>query len=123
MIRSATSGLGSVFQFPSSFVPPSKMVSPCGNMYTIHGGSGSRLTRNSSMPGLAAITTWPRTGTTAGSGTRSWAAAPEQLTITGAAPASPASEVTGDTPSVPPARSNRVRRYSRWTGIVTSGAV
>ena len=62
------------------------------------------------MPGLAAITTCPRTGTTAGSGTRSWAAAPEQLTITGAAPASPASEVTGDTSSVPPARSNRARR-------------
>ena len=67
-IRSATSGFGSVSQFPSSFVPPSRMVSPCGNMYTIHGGSGSRLMRNSSMPGLAAMTTCPRTGTTAGIG-------------------------------------------------------
>ena len=62
------------------------------------------------MPGLAAMTTCPRTGTTAGSGTRSWAAAPEQLTMTGAAPARPASEATGETSSVPPARSNLARR-------------
>jgi len=65
------------------------------------------------MPGLAAMTTCPRTGTTAGSGTRSRAAAPEQLTTTGAWPARPDSEATGETSSVPPACSNLARRYSR----------
>ncbi len=79
----------------------------------IQGGSGSRSMTNSSMPGLAAITTWPRTGTTAGSGTRSCAPVPEQLTTTGAnpeTPASPASEAIDEISSVPPARSNLSRR-------------
>ena len=76
------------------------------------------------MPGLAAITTCPRTGTTAGSGTRSWAAAPEQLTIDRGRAGQPGQRGDRRTPrGVPPARSNLVRRYSRYTGMVASGAV
>ena len=40
--------------------------------------------KNSVRPGFSAITTWPRTGLTDGSGTKSRAPAPVQFTITGA---------------------------------------
>jgi hypothetical protein len=73
------------------------------------------------MPGFSTTTTCPRTGYTDGSGTRSRAPIPVQFTMTGASIA--ASDVTGETSIVPPRAPYRVRRYSRYTGIVTTGAV
>ena len=64
--------------------------------------------KNSSMPGLRTTTTWPRTGTTEGSGTRSRAPTPVQFTTTGAA--SDASDATGSIAMDPPAASYRARR-------------
>jgi hypothetical protein len=45
-----------------------------------------------------------------------------QFTTIGA-PGRSASDITGAISMRPPARSNRCRRYSRYSGIVTTGAV
>jgi len=73
------------------------------------------------MPGFRTTTTCPRTGTTAGSGTSDRAPTPVQFTTTGAP--GPDSEATGSISIEPPSDSNRRTRYSRYTGIVTTGAV
>ncbi len=74
-------------------------------------------TKNSSMPGLRTTTTWPRTGTTSGSGTRSRAPTPVQFTTTGASSDDAGdsrdrggSDVTAETSTVPPAASYRASR-------------
>ena len=68
--------------------------------------------KNSVRPGFSATTTWPRTGVTDGSGTKSRASAPVQFTITGAVLCSTAwaSEASGATVSCPPARRSRLAR-------------
>ena len=68
--------------------------------------------KKSVRPGFSAITTWPRYGTTAGSGTRSCAPIPAQFTITGAAvpAAASASDATVPIRSSPPAWRNRASR-------------
>ena len=77
--------------------------------------SSPSATKNSVTPGFSAITTWPRTGLTDRSGTKSRAPAPVQLTITGAVACRTtwASESSGAAVSWPPARRSRPARYSR----------
>ena len=73
------------------------------------------------MPGFFTTTTCPRTGTTAGSGTSDRAPTPVQFTTTAAS--GDDSDVTGSIAIEPPSDSKRRTRYSRYTGIVTTGAV
>src|ERR1700722_15702372 len=73
------------------------------------------------MPGFSTTTTCPRTGTSASSGTSERAPIPVQLTTTGAATES--SDVTVCAVTVPPRPSYRRSRYSRYTGMLTAGAV
>ena len=73
------------------------------------------------MPAFSTTTTWPRTGTRSSSGTSERAPIPVQFTTTGAATAP--SDVTACAATVPPRPSYRRSRYSRYTGMLTAGAV
>ena len=79
-----TKGSGSVDQQPSSAVPPSTQSAPRGMTYVGAAGAVPSSTRTRSRPGLATTTTWPRTGTTDRSPTRSRAPRPAQQTTTSA---------------------------------------
>ena len=73
------------------------------------------------MPGFSTTTTCPRTGTSDSSGTSERAPIPVQLTTTGAATDS--SDVTVRASTVPPRHVYRCSRCSRYTGMLTAGAV
>jgi hypothetical protein len=75
----------------------------------VESGPSLGARKNSPIPGFATITTCPRSGTTAGSGTRSRAPIPVQFAMSGAS--SERSDVTGAPMSrMPPAALKRSTR-------------